>query len=92
MDVVEVATFSTEAEAVYWAERLQAEGIPSVRVPLGGGLAVFATAAPMLHALRVPAGDADRARGLLREREATPPRRRRRHKHERRQRERPSQR
>ena len=63
VEVVEVATFSTEAEAVYWAERLQAEGIPSVRVPLGGGLAVFATAAPIPHALRVREGDAGDAAG-----------------------------
>ena len=81
MEVVEVATFSTEAEAVYWAERLQAEGIPSVRVPLGGGLAVFATAAQLPHSLRVREGDAERARELLQGREDPARWRRWRHKH-----------
>ena len=73
VEVVEVATFSTEAETVYWAERLQAEGIPSVRVPLGGGLAVFATAAQLPHSLRVPERAADRAREVRRGREDAPP-------------------
>ena len=80
MELVQVATVATEAEAVYWAEQLQAEGIPSVRVPLGGGFAVWGTLAPMPHALRVRADDADRARELLRGREGAGPRRRQRRK------------
>ena len=67
MDMVPLTTFSTYPEAALCAERLEQEQIPTLLLPLGGGLATFATAMPIAHQIRVRAHDATRARELLRD-------------------------
>ncbi|MPZ14706.1 MAG: hypothetical protein GEU73_09850 [Chloroflexi bacterium] len=61
---VRLTTFSTVMEAQMWAELLEAEGIPTVLVPLGP--------APYLgvgtpHEIRVRSDDLERARRVLAE-------------------------
>ena len=67
MDVVPVRTFSNYPEAALCAERLEREQIPTLLLPLGGGMATFGTAMPIAHQIRVRAGDVARARALLRD-------------------------
>ncbi len=62
---IAIATFETETEALMWAELLKNEGIPSVLVPLGAGVAAFGPSVWRPFELRVRESDVDRARRIL---------------------------
>jgi hypothetical protein len=62
---VRIATFSTWSEASMWAERLEAEGIPSVLVPLGPGAGGWGSSSFLPHELKVRAEDVERAQRLI---------------------------
>jgi hypothetical protein len=67
---VRLAIYPTWSEASMWAERLEAESIPTVLVPLGPGAGGWGSSALLPHEIRVRAGDLERASALLSE-EAT---------------------
>ena len=48
-----------------WAERLEAEEIPTVLVPLGPGAGAWGSSALLPHELRVRAENLERAQQLL---------------------------
>jgi hypothetical protein len=64
---VRLAIYPTWSEASMWAERLEAESVPTVLVPLGPGAGGWGSSALLPHELRVREEDLERASALLSE-------------------------